>query len=296
MINFPINYEQPLFRPPSEADSLILQITSGCSWNKCAFCEMYSSKSFRIKPFDKIKTEIEQIANSDLKFNKIFLADGDAMVLSAEKLGKIINELNKNFTKIRRISIYARPSDFARKSLQELKELKSIGLDLAYVGIESGDDELLQLINKGETYKLTAEGLIKAKEAGIKLSVMILNGLGGKELSKQHAIRSARLLNEIQPEFASTLVLSFPFGEQHFKKSYAGKFTMMNQLELIEEMRIFIENTKLNQTVFRSDHASNYLVLKGILSKDKETLLEKIDYVLSNPQLANLRKEWQRGL
>ena len=296
MINFPINYEQPLFRPPSEANSLILQITSGCSWNKCAFCEMYSSKSFRIKPFDKIKTEIKQIANSDLKFNKIFLADGDAMVLSAEKLSEIINELNKKFTKIRRISTYARPSDFARKSLEELKELKSMGLDLAYVGIESGDDELLQLINKGETYKSTAEGLIKAKEAGIKLSVMILNGLGGKELSKQHAIRSARLLNEIQPEFVSTLVLSFPFGEQHFKKSYASKFTMMNQLELIEEMRIFIENTKLSQTVFRSDHASNYLVLKGILSKDKETLLEKIDYVLNNPQLANLRKEWQRGL
>ena len=290
MINFPINYEQPLFRPPSEANSLILQITSGCSWNKCAFCEMYSSKSFRIKPFDKIKTEIKQIANSDLKFNKIFLADGDAMVLSAEKLSEIINELNKKFTKIRRISTYARPSDFARKSLEELKELKSMGLDLAYVGIESGDDELLQLINKGETYKSTA------KEAGIKLSVMILNGLGGKELSKQHAIRSARLLNEIQPEFVSTLVLSFPFGEQHFKKSYASKFTMMNQLELIEEMRIFIENTKLSQTVFRSDHASNYLVLKGILSKDKETLLEKIDYVLNNPQLANLRKEWQRGL
>ena len=296
MHHFPISYEQPLFRPPSEAASLILQITSGCSWNKCAFCEMYASKSFKTKPFEQIKEEIRQVANSGLKFNKVFLADGDAMVLSANKLNQILNELKNTFAKTRRISVYARPSDFARKSLQELKDLKYAGLDLAYVGIESGDDELLRLINKGETYKSTVEGLQKAREAGIKLSVMILNGLGGRELSKQHSLQSARLLNEIQPEYASTLVLSFPLGEQHFKNRYTGKFTMLNKLELIEEMRIFIANTELNQTIFRSDHASNYLVLKGILSKDKEMLLTKIDDVLNNPQLANLRKEWQRGL
>ncbi len=296
MLNFPISYEQPLFRPPSESASLILQITSGCSWNKCAFCEMYASKSFKIKPFEQIKEEIRQVANSGLKFNKVFLADGDAMVLSANKINVILDELKNTFVKIRRISVYARPSDFARKSLQELKELKSAGLDLAYVGIESGDDELLRLINKGETYKSTVESLQKAREAGIKLSVMILNGLGGKTLSKQHAIESARLLNEVQPEYASTLVLSFPLGEQHFKNRYGGKFTKLNTLELIEEMRIFIANTELKQTIFRSDHASNYLVLKGILSKDKEMLLNKIDDVLNNPQLANLRKEWQRGL
>jgi len=214
MLDFPLSYEQPLFRPPSEAASLILQITSGCSWNKCAFCEMYSLKSFKIKAFEQIKLEIEQIEKSGFKFNKVFLADGDAMVMSANKLNKILNELKNTFKKIRRVSIYARPTDFARKSLQELKELKSAGLDLAYVGIESGDDQLLRLINKGETYKSTIEGMQKAKEAGIKLSVMILNGLGGSELSKQHAIESARLLNEIQPEYASTLVLSFPLGEQ----------------------------------------------------------------------------------
>lgn len=296
MLRYPISYEQPLFRPPSEAYSLILQITSGCSWNKCVFCEMYSTKTFRIKPFDKIKEEIQAIANSNLRFNKIFLADGDAMVLSFDKLIKILNEINNRFEKIRRISIYARPSDFARKSIQELKELKAAGLDLAYVGVESGNDKVLHLVNKGETYKSTVEGLQKAKEAGIKLSVMILNGLGGKEFSKQHATDSARLLNEVQPEYASTLVLSFPLKEQHFKNRFAGKFTQLNQLELIEEMHNFIAATNLKQTVFRSDHASNYLVLKGILSKDKEMLLSKTDSVLSNPQNANLRKEWQRGL
>ena len=291
-----ISYNEPLFRPPSEASSLILQVTFGCSWNKCVFCEMYTSKSFKVKSFDKLKEEIEQIKTSGLKFKKVFLADGDAMVLSAEKLSRIINELKNNFQKIRRISVYARPTDFSKISLQELKELKSVGLDLAYVGIESGNDELLNRINKGETYKSTVEGLQKARDAGIKLSVMVLNGLGGKELSTQHAIDSAHLLNEVQPEYLSTLVLSFPFGIEHFKKGYIHKFNQLNTLELIEEMRVFIANTQLNQTIFRSDHASNYLVLKGILPRDKESILQKIDYVLNNPQLANLRKEWQRGL
>jgi len=296
MLTFPIQYEQPLFRPPSEARSLILQITSGCSWNKCAFCEMYTSKSFKIKPFSEIKNEIEQIANFAYPFNKVFLADGDAMVLSADKLLEIVKEIKGKLHKVRRISIYARPSDFARKSLSELKELKFGGLDLAYVGAESGDDELLRLINKGETYKSTVEGLEKAKEAGIKLSVMILNGLGGKELSRQHAINSAKLINEIQPEYLSTLVLSFPYGEQHYKNRYAGEFTMLNKFELIEEMSVFLKHLELKQTVFRSDHASNYLVLKGILSKDKEILLSKINDVLTNPENARLREERERGL
>ena len=296
MYNFPIQYEQPLFRPPSEARSLILQITSGCSWNKCAFCEMYASKSFKVKPFEDVQKEIEQVANSGFVFNKVFLADGDAMVLSAKKLNKILNEIKNKFLKVRRISVYARPSDFANKSLYELKELKSAGLDLAYVGVESGDDDVLRNINKGETFKTTTEGLLKAKEAGIKLSVMILNGLGGLELSRQHAVNSAKLINEIQPEYVSTLVLSMPLGERHFKNRYSGKFTMLSKFELIEELGIFLKHTELNQSVFRSDHASNYLILKGILSKDKDLLISKIDTVLNHPQSANLREEFERGL
>jgi len=296
MYNFPIQYEQPLFRPPSEARSLILQITSGCSWNKCAFCEMYASKLFKVKPFEDVQKEIEQVANSGYVFNKVFLADGDAMVLSAKKLNKILYEIKNKFRKVRRISVYARPSDFANKSLSELKELKSAGLDLAYVGAESGDDEVLRNINKGETFKSTIKGLLKAKEAGIKLSVMILNGLGGAELSRQHAVNSAKLINEIQPEYVSTLVLSMPLGEGHFKNRYAGKFTMLSKFELIEELGIFLKHSELKQSVFRSDHASNYLILKGILSKDKDLLISKIDTVLNHPQSANLREEFERGL
>lgn len=296
MFFFPINYEEPLFRPPSEARSLILQVTTGCSWNSCIFCEMYTSKSFKSKSFQKIQEEIQIISDSDLAFNKVFLADGDALVLSTKKLMAILDEVNKQLKGIRRISAYAKPKDIARKSIEDLKKLKDAGLDLLYVGIESGDDQVLQLIEKGETFKSTAEGLLKAKKAGIKLSVMVLNGLGGKELSMQHAINSAKLVTEIQAEFLSTLVLSFPFGKDHFLKRLAKEFTFLNTYELLEEMKVFLEHTEAEQTVFRSDHASNYLVLKGILSRDKDELCQKIETVLNDPQSADLREEWQRGL
>ncbi|MCD4792357.1 MAG: radical SAM protein [Bacteroidales bacterium] len=296
MFYLPIKYEEPLFRPPSEARSLILQITSGCSWNKCAFCEMYTSKKFKIKPFEKVSEEILICAQTGYKFNKIFLADGDAMVLSTDRLNRILFEINSKLKNIRRISAYAKPKDLANKSVDELKELKSNGLDLLYVGIESGDNDVLKLINKGETFNSTVTGLLKAKSAGIKLSVMILTGLGGKELSMQHAVNSGKILNEIQPEYASTLVLSLPLGLEHFLKRYKGKYTSLSKFELIYELKVLLENTKLEQTVFRSDHASNYLILKGILSRDKDKLLKRIENVLATQNDADLRKEWQRGL
>ncbi len=167
---------------------------------------------------------------------------------------------------------------------------------MIYVGIESGDNEILSLVDKGETFNSTVEGLFKAKEAGIKNSIMILNGLGGKKYSQQHAINSAKILNEIQPEYASTLVLSFPFGIERFKQRFGGEYIPMNVVELIKEMEIFIEQTQLNGTIYRSNHASNYLVLKGNLSRDKQQLLQQIRDVLENPQIANLRNEWERGL
>ena len=174
--------------------------------------------------------------------------------------------------------------------------MKNLGLKLIYVGIESGDDEVLKLVNKDETFNSTVEGLLKAKKAGIKNSVMILNGLGGKKYSQQHAINSARILNEIQPEYASTLVLSFPFGIERFKQRFAGEFIPMNVIDLIKEIEIFIEHTELTATIYRSNHASNYLVLKGSLSRDKHKLLQLIRKAIANPELANLREEWQRGL
>ena len=257
---------------------------------------MYTPKQFKVKSFEKVVEDIETVSDLNIPIKKIFLADGDAMVLSTEKLNKILIEINNSFKSVRRISAYAKPKDLANKTLEELKTLKANGLDLVYVGIESGDNDVLQNVNKGETFDSTVEGLLNAKAAGIKLSVMILTGLGAKELSKQHAINSAKVLNEIQPEYASTLVLSMPYGEAHFKSRYSGNFTMMNTMELIEELGLFLEYTDLEQTVFRSDHASNYIVLKGILSRDKEKLIKNINDVLNDPINANLREEWERGL
>jgi len=291
-----IDYDYPLFRPPSEANSLILQITHGCSWNKCAFCEMYTSKKFRLKQFDKIKEEIRLLSNSNQRVTKVFLADGDAFVLKTPKLLEILAELNTAFPNLRRVSTYAKPKDLLNKSIDELIELKNAGLNLVYTGLETGDDELLQLINKGESFKSSAEAMINCKKAGIKSSVMILNGLGGKKMSEQHAINSARLINIAQPDYLSTLVLSFPYELEHFKKRIDFEFEPLSKMELIEELGLFLSQTNLESTVYRSDHASNYLILKGILWRDKELLLQKIHEVIQNPTKISLKEEWQRGL
>ena len=291
-----LSYDEPLFRPPSEAHSFIFQVTLGCSWNQCAFCEMYTSKKFSVKKEVDIFSEIDEFKDYKSAIRKVFLADGNAFVLSFERLSRILDKLNESFPRLTRISAYALPKDILSKTDEELKSLVQKGLKLLYVGIETGDDELLECIHKGESFESTSKALQKARKAGIKLSVMILNGLGGKKYTKQHAINSAKVVNTIQPEYLSTLVLSFPYGVDHFKKRFNGDFEELNQAELIEEMGNFISHLQLENTIFRSDHASNYLILKGILNRDKEELLKRISQVLHDPSHANLRPEWLRGL
>ena len=273
---FDIDYDEPLFRPPSEAYSLILQVTLGCSWNKCAFCEMYTSKRFTLRSEDEIKHEIQRAAVIYPGVQKIFLADGNAMVLSSQRLLGILEAIKENFPGVRRVSAYALPGDILAKTPDQLKALREAGLQLVYVGIESGDDEVLRMIDKCESANSTVEGLLKVQEAGIDCSVMIVNGLAGLKYSRQHAVNSAKVLNKIQPKFFSTLVLTLPFGIEKYKKSFGGSYTHMNEPELLKEMELLIENTELNRTVFRSDHASNFLVLKGVLSRDKERMLKSI--------------------
>ena len=290
-----LSYNEPLFRPPSEAYSLIFQITLGCSWNKCAFCEMYTSKKFSVRPEEEVFSEIDSFKGVT-SIRKVFLADGNAFVLSFDRLMRVLQKLNDNLPKLMRVSAYASSRDILSKTDEELLELRKAGLKLLYIGIESGDDELLKNINKGENYQSTEEALVKARKAGIKLSVMILNGMGGKNLSHQHALNSAKLINAIQPEYLSTLVLSFPFGEEHFRKKFKGEYISMTPFELINELGVFINALELENTVYRSDHASNYLVLKGILNRDKSELLKRIQKVLLDQQDESLRPEWSRGL
>lgn len=293
---FPIQYVEPVFRPPSEANSLILPVTNGCSWNKCTFCEMYTApqKKFRARPEEEVLEEIRKCGERMI-VQRVFLADGDAMILPTHRLLKILQAIREYLPDVHRVTSYCLPRNLKRKSVEELKELHDAGLHMLYVGAESGDDEVLQRVNKGESYESTREALQKIGDAGIKRSVMILNGLGGKSLSDQHARNSARLMNETQPEFLSTLVVSFPQGMERYREQFPD-FEPLDQHELFLEAERLLENLELEQTVFRSDHASNYLVLKGTLGRDKTRMLEQIRTAIHTPERARLRPEWMRGL
>ena len=226
----------------------------------------------------------------------LFLADGDAMVLPTRRLIDILNQIREHLPSVKRVTSYSLPRNLKKKSVDDLKALNKLGLDMLYVGCESGDDSVLQAVSKGETYQSQKDALIKIKESGIKSSVMILNGLGGPKLSEQHALNSALLMNECQPDFLSTLVVSFPQGEERLKEGFSNDWTLMDQTGLFLELKHFISHLELTNTVFRSDHASNYLPLKGTLGKDKDAMLKQIDQALYQPGSIPLRQEWQRGL
>lgn len=293
-----MNYIEPLFRPPSEAESLILQVTNGCSWNKCTFCEMYTEpqKKFRPQPITKIEKVLTQVASSGMRIRRVFLADGDAMTLSFRRLEEILVLIKRFLPAVQRISSYCLPRNLNNKTVDELSALKSLGLTLMYVGCESGDNEVLKIVNKGETFDSSLQALQKIKQTGMKSSVMILNGMGGHHLSEQHAINSARLMNTAQPEYLSTLVVTFPNGTQRYQTGFEGRYEPLKQIDLFREMELLLDTLELKRTIFRSDHASNYLVLKGILNKDKTRLLQTVRAAITTPNRVNLRQEYQRGL
>jgi len=296
MIRLP--YIEPLFRPPSEASSLILQVTNGCSWNRCTFCEMYTQpqKRFRPKAQQDIERELAALAQAGEVPRRIFLADGDAMTLSFRRLKLILEAIRRYLPETRRVSSYCLPRNLRNKTVEELAELRALGLELFYVGCESGDDLVLQRVSKGESFDSSLAALRKIKAAGARSSVMILNGLGGRRYSEQHAINSARLMSAAQPEYLSTLVVSFPMGEARFRSGFDGEYEPLDQPGLFREMLLLLENLELDNTIFRSDHASNYLVLKGTLNRDKPRLLQTVRAALERPGTVPLRPEWARGL
>ena len=294
----PIRYVEPVFRPPSEAESLILPVTDGCSWNKCTFCEMYTApqKKFQARGEDEVLESIRltgQRYGHDIR--RVFLADGDALVLPTRRLISILDAIHTHLPAVRRISSYCLPRNLRKKSQSEIDELAAAGLKMVYVGAESGDDAVLAAVDKGESFETTREALDKLGTAGITRSVMILNGLGGKVLSMQHADNSARLANATQPEYLATLVVSFPQGEARFRAGFPG-WELLSQSELFIEMERFLSRLELKRTVFRSDHASNWLVLKGTLGNDKERLLQQVRLAIAAPDEASLRPGWARGL
>lgn len=294
----PIRYVEPVFRPPSEAESLILPVTDGCSWNKCTYCEMYTApqKKFRARAEDEVLASIRYAgARYGESVRRVFLADGDALVLPTRRLLDILAAIRSHLPAVRRISSYCLPRNLRKKSQAEIDELAAAGLKMVYVGAESGDDAVLAAVDKGETFDTTRAALEKLGAAGITRSVMLLNGLGGKALSAQHADNSARLINATQPEYLATLVVSFPQGEQRLRAGFPG-WQPLSQHELFVETERLLAGLELRRTVFRSDHASNWLVLRGTLGADKESLLAQVRQAIATPEQAHLRPAWARGL
>ena len=296
-------YSEPVFRPPSEGNSLLLTVSIGCSFN-CTFCYPYKHKNFSIRNIEDIKQDIDI---SKKKYGdsvrKIFLLDGNAFIVKPDKLIEISNYCYKQHKNLQRVSAYAHANDIITKSDEDLLRIAKSGLNMVYLGIETGDNDLLKSINK----KTSAENLIKAAHklhnSGIILSGTVILGLAGNdpELSKKHAILTATLINEMnpksnQPWYISALSLMLPPGTEMEKEAKEGIFIPLNQKGTLEELKIILENISenLHGCIFRSNHASNYLALKGILSKDRDELIQKVKYGLDHPE--SLRPEYYRGL
>ncbi len=291
-----MKYEGLVIRPPSEADSLILQVTVGCSHNKCTFCPAYKAKRFRIKSFDEIRDDIDEASIHAQHLRRVFLADGDALIIPQQRLLEIINYLNEKFPKLTRIGIYGNAKSILKKSIEQLKALKENKLSIIYLGIESGDEETLKNIHKGITCEKMVEAAKRVKEASIKLSVTVLLGVAGTERSVIHAKETARILTDIQPDYIGALTLMIPPEAPLYRKVEEGKFELPSPFELLQELKIMIADSDLHNCLFFSNHASNYLPIKARLPKDKHSSLKLIDEVLSSGDKTLLKPEYLRAL
>lgn len=289
------HYHEPVYRPPSEAASLIFQVTEGCSHNGCLFCYMYHDKKFRVKPWEEVKGEIDEAAALVPHVRRVFLADGDAFVLPAKALERILEHLYASFPDLQRVTAYATPGNLLKKSVAEMRLLAEKGLKILYYGVETGDPELLVKIHKGTTPEEMVEGCRRATEAGLKLSITVILGLGGRGLSMRHARNTAKVLNQIQPRYLSALTLMLGPCEREYRASMGDGFEFTSPLDDVSELHELIAGLETDKCIFRSNHASNYLALAGTLLGDKERLLAEIDAALKNPDIC-LRDEWMRGL
>ena len=291
-----MRYHGMVIRPPSEAKSYILQVSYGCSHNRCTFCGTYLDKPFRPRDLDEILEDIALAQKRMPATRRVFLADGDALVLPANRLIKILDELNAGFPHLERVGCYANARDILRKTPEELKMLHKKGLGIVYIGLESGSDEILRRIEKGATSAEMIEAAQKAKEAGILVSVIAILGLGEEKLSAHHAAETGRIVSEMDPDYFSMLTLMLvPRTKLHVEWE-AGRFQLITPEEMLAELRQVIEHLNgLNNCVFRTNHASNYLPLRGTLPQDKERLLAMLDNALTGGRDA-LRPEAWRGL
>lgn len=290
-----ITYNQPVWRPPSEANSLIVQATIGCSHNSCLFCYMYKGKSFRVRKWEELKRDIDESVRLFPNTRRIFIADGDAFTLSTDRLEQILDYLAGSFPRLQRVSCYANPGNFVKKSVEEMERLRERKLTVIYYGIESGDPDLLRRIEKGATPDEMEEGCNKASRAGFKLSVTVILGIAGKKGSLKHARETSRLVEKINPRYLSALTLMLGSHRNEFKERMGDQFEFNSPVDDIVELRELIGELDIDGCIFRSNHASNYLSLKGVLKKNRRKLLDTIDLALEKPEIY-LKREWMRGL
>jgi radical SAM superfamily enzyme YgiQ (UPF0313 family) len=290
-----IDYDLPLWRPPSEADSFILQATLGCSFNHCSFCSMYRTKSFAIRPLAQVQTNIQTMARACPSTQRVFLADGDALAAPTDYLLTILENLRAAFPRLERVSSYALPANLLKKSVDELTQLREADLTLLYYGIETGSADLLKHITKGATPEAMITGLTKAKQAGLKISATVILGLGGQAYWQEHIDATAKLVNQVELDYLSTLQLMLdPTIYDEFHRKFREPFQQQDDRALLAEQARLIE--RLNPPApltFRSNHASNALALAGELPKDRERLLAQLDLALTGG--VRLRPEWLRG-
>ncbi|HPA21208.1 MAG TPA: radical SAM protein [Verrucomicrobiae bacterium] len=283
-----------MIRPPSEADSYILQVTYGCSHNRCTFCGTYLDKPFRVRPMEEIREDIALAQRLMPETRRVFLADGNALILGTEKLTDILDSLASGFPLLRRVGIYANARDILRKSDADLALLRLKRLEILYLGLESGSAEVLRRIQKDCTPAEMLEAVQKARRAGIRVSVIALLGIGGTALSAQHAEETGRLVSAMDPEYLSLLTLMLVPGTELHRQHQARAFELMRPEELLAEMRAIITHTEgLSRCIFRTNHASNYLPLAGTLSRDKARLLAALDRALDQGPGALRPEEWR---
>ena len=291
-----MRYHGTVIRPPSEAESYILQVTYGCSHNRCTFCGTYLDKPFRVRPMDEVLQDVALASEELPDTRRVFLADGNGLVLSARRLGGILDALDSAFPLLRRVGIYANARDLLDKSDTDLAMLRRKKLEIVYLGLESGSDEVLRRICKGATAAEMVEAVQKAKRAGIRVSVIGLLGIGGAELSAQHAEETGRVVIAMDPHYLSMLTVMLVPGSQLYRQRQSGTFQLMEPEDLLTELRQVVTHLDgLSRCVFRTNHASNYLPLAGKLSRDKSRLLATLDQALARGRSA-LRPEWRRAL
>jgi radical SAM superfamily enzyme YgiQ (UPF0313 family) len=291
-----MKYEGMIFRPPSEADSLILQVTVGCSYNRCTFCGAYQGKTFRVKSLEEVKEDVDEATSYRSRIQRVFLADGNALTIPQKELVRILDYLKMKLNGVERVGVYANSKDILQKDVSELKELRGLGLQIIYLGVESGNREVLRRIKKNATVDQLIRAGRRVKESGILLSVTVLLGIGGIQLSQAHAEDTGKVLSEMDPDYVGALSLMVIPGTPIEKEIEIGRLVLPNPFGLIQELETMIENCQFTRCFFASNHASNYLPLRIRMPEEKEDALRRIREVLRRRDPALLRPEYLRAL